>query len=166
MKPPMHAIDLGRMDYGACLQMQRELVEARKQSEIPDTLLLVEHEPVITLGRRRTAAANVVAAGDIPIVEVERGGDVTFHGPGQIVGYPIFRLEEHERDLHQGARRDGDIAVSRQLGLEDGKIAAGRRNAVCAFLDQPCSGLKKGIEYIDAALFDHSMRRRTWDDSV
>ena len=72
---------------------------ARQRDEIPDTLILVEHPHVITLGRG-THNENVLAPGDIPIFEIERGGDVTYHGPGQLVGYPIFLLREDERDLH------------------------------------------------------------------
>ena len=79
--------------------MQRELVAARQRDEVPDTLLFVEHPHVITLGRG-THRENLVAVGDIPTFEIERGGDVTYHGPGQLVGYPIFLLRADEHDLH------------------------------------------------------------------
>lgn len=79
--------------------MQRELVAARQRDEVPDTLLFVEHPHVITLGRG-THRENLVAVGDIPTFEIERGGDVTYHGPGQLVGYPIFLLRPDEHDLH------------------------------------------------------------------
>jgi lipoate-protein ligase B len=92
-------IDLGTRDYAEVWGMQRELVAARQRDEVPDTLLFVEHPHVITLGRG-THRENLVAVGDIPTFEIERGGDVTYHGPGQLVGYPIFLLRNDEHDLH------------------------------------------------------------------
>lgn len=111
--------DLGTVPYADALALQQRLVDERIADLIPDTLLLLEHPPVITLGRRRGAAGNVVAAGDTPVVEVERGGDATWHGPGQLVGYPIFKLAERERDLHRVLRRleDAAIEVLAALGL-------------------------------------------------
>src|SRR5262245_44725923 len=97
---PGRVVDLSRREYGEVWKLQLELVAARQRGEIADTLVLVEHPDVITLGRRQSAPANVVAAGDIPVFEIERGGDVTYHGPGQLVGYPILLLDEGERDLH------------------------------------------------------------------
>jgi lipoate-protein ligase B len=96
---PAQLLDLGTREYGAVWELQRELVGKRQRDEIPDTLILVEHPHVITLGRG-THAENVLAPGDTPIFEIERGGDVTYHGPGQLVGYPIFLLRQPERDLH------------------------------------------------------------------
>jgi len=83
--------------------MQRELVAARQRDEVPDTLILVEHPHVITLGRG-SHRENLLAIGDVPTFEIERGGDVTYHGPGQLVGYPIFLLRSDERDLHRYLR--------------------------------------------------------------
>ena len=79
---------------------------------------------MITLGRRQSATANVLAPGDIPMFEIERGGDVTYHGPGQLVGYPIFKLDGDERDLHAYLRslEEALIGVCADVGL------AGRRN--------------------------------------
>jgi lipoyl(octanoyl) transferase len=101
------------------LTLQRALVERRQREEIPDTLLLVEHPPVITVGRRTGSAANVLRP-EFPIVEIERGGDVTYHGPGQLVGYPILALREHERDLHAYLRalEEGLITLARELGID------------------------------------------------
>lgn len=76
---------------------------ARQAGTVPDTLLLVEHPDVITLGRS-ARPDNVLAAGNIPVFAIERGGDVTYHGPGQIVAYPIVQLHEEERDLHRYLR--------------------------------------------------------------
>lgn len=92
-------IDLGTRDYGEVWALQREMVAARQRDEVPDTLLFVEHPHVITLGRG-THRENLVAVGDTPTFEIERGGDVTYHGPGQLVGYPIFLLRADEHDLH------------------------------------------------------------------
>ncbi len=98
------------MDYTEVRSLQLQLVSQRQRGESStcgesrDVLLLVEHPHVITLGRGKQAQANVLAAADVPVVSIERGGDVTYHGPGQLVGYPIFLLREHERDLHQFLR--------------------------------------------------------------
>ena len=92
-------LDLGRREFGEVWALQKELVGKRQRDEIPDTLVLVEHPHVITLGRG-THRENVLAPGDMPLFEIERGGDVTYHGPGQLVGYPIFLLRQPERDLH------------------------------------------------------------------
>ena len=90
-------LQLGTIDYATGLRLQQQLVDLRKQEKIGDVLLLLEHTPVITLGRN-AKASNVVASPDflqqrgVELFESDRGGDVTFHGPGQIVGYPIFDL--------------------------------------------------------------------------
>lgn len=81
-------------------RLQQEVLAARIAGALPDVVLLLEHQPVITLGRKRDAAASVLDAGDVPVVSVERGGDATWHGPGQLVAYPILRLEGRRADLH------------------------------------------------------------------
>jgi lipoyl(octanoyl) transferase len=88
---------LGQVDYGTALQLQKTLVELRKQDRISDVLLLLQHPPVITLGRNSSqknllASADVLKRRGVELFESNRGGDVTFHGPGQLVGYPIFDL--------------------------------------------------------------------------
>jgi lipoyl(octanoyl) transferase len=103
--------NLGRLGYPEAHRLQQEVLAARIRGDGPDTLLIMEHEPVYTLGRRRTSAANVLDPGDVPIVEVERGGDVTFHGPGQLVCYPILALEGRRRDLHDHLRRLEEAAI-------------------------------------------------------
>jgi lipoate-protein ligase B len=122
---PARVLNLGRREYGATLELQRQLVAARQNDEIPDTLVLVEHPDVITRGRG-THLENLLATGDVPVFEIERGGDVTYHGPGQLVGYPIFLLREGERDLHRYLRNleEGMIRGLSELGL-----SAGRRPA-------------------------------------
>lgn len=90
-------VQLGTVDYATGLRLQHQLIALRKEEKIGDVLLLLEHKPVITLGRN-AKAANVVASAErlqqrgVELFECDRGGDVTFHGPGQIVGYPIFDL--------------------------------------------------------------------------
>jgi lipoate-protein ligase B len=88
------------MDYLAAIERMQQVLDDRIHDRCEDTLILVEHPPVFTLGRERAATSNVLAAGDVPVIPVHRGGDVTFHGPGQLVGYPILQLPEHRHDLH------------------------------------------------------------------
>jgi lipoyl(octanoyl) transferase len=98
-------IQLGTIDYATGLRLQQRLVDLRKEGSIGDVLLLLEHTPVITLGRN-AKAANILAPSElltqrgVEVFESDRGGDVTFHGPGQLVGYPIF-------DLHGFPSSDG-----------------------------------------------------------
>ncbi len=104
MSTPWRILDLGTADYREVWAKQLELVEARQVGNAPDTLIVVEHPHVFTLGRRRDSQQNVLAPGDVPVIEIERGGDVTYHGPGQLVAYPIVFLDGDERDLHQFLR--------------------------------------------------------------
>ena len=103
-------VQLGTVDYATGLRLQQQLVGLRKEEKIGDVLFLLEHSPVITLGRN-AKAANVVASPEllaqrgVEPFECDRGGDVTFHGPGQIVGYPIF-------DLRGFATPDGSARLS------------------------------------------------------
>jgi lipoyl(octanoyl) transferase len=106
--------------------LQQDLVAERQAETIPDTLVLVEHPDTITMGRS-ARPDNVVDAGGIPVYSIERGGDVTYHGPGQLVAYPVFLLRESERDLHRYLRgleeailrtlADFHIAGTRRPGL-------------------------------------------------
>src|SRR5262249_36130954 len=98
MLPPLRVLDLGVTSFRDAYDQQLALVEQRKGGDGVDTLILVEHPHVITVGRRRTALANVVAPGDVEVVEIERGGDVTYHGPGQLVAYPVVLLREDDRE--------------------------------------------------------------------
>lgn len=117
---PWSVVDLGRTSYRDAWARQLALVEARQKGEAPDTLLLVEHEHVFTLGRRREAEGNVLDAGDVEVIGIERGGDVTYHGPGQLVAYPIVLLREGpERDLHAYLRNleEAVIRTCARFGL-------------------------------------------------
>lgn len=131
MSAELAVVGLGRMPYGEALALQRELAGRRiDRSLAHDLLLLVEHPPVITLGRG-SQAENVVApkefleARGVELHEVERGGDVTYHGPGQLVGYPIYDLAEHRPDLHWFLR---SIEESLMVALSHLGIAAEQRS--------------------------------------
>jgi lipoyl(octanoyl) transferase len=96
--------DLGRIGYAEAFAVQRETAEQRKRGEVPDQFLLVEHPHVITLGRNGhlenlLASDEVLRRSGIAFHETDRGGDITYHGPGQIVGYPILNLREWKRDV-------------------------------------------------------------------
>jgi lipoyl(octanoyl) transferase len=113
-------VDLGTANYRDAWARQLELVEQRQHDTVPDTLLLVEHDHVFTLGRRREAEGNVLDAGDVEVIGIERGGDVTYHGPGQLVAYPIVLLREGtERDLHKYLRNleEAVIRTCARFGL-------------------------------------------------
>ena len=114
---------LGTIGYQEALDLQAALVEDRKQGRIPDQLLLLEHPPVITLGVRtrsdRThvlATPAALAAQGVALFETGRGGDVTYHGPGQLVGYPIIHLTADRRDVHRYVR-DLEEVLIRAVGV-------------------------------------------------
>src|SRR6516162_8485694 len=95
---------LGRVAYGTALQLQHTLQEMRKQGRIENTLLLLEHLPVITLGRNSRvdnvlASPEFLAQRGVELFEIDRGGDVTFHGPGQLIAYPIFDLRSFNPNI-------------------------------------------------------------------
>jgi lipoyl(octanoyl) transferase len=117
--PDWSVVDLGIESFRETWARQLALVEQRQRGEAPDTLLLVEHPHVFTLGRRREAEANVLMPGDVEVIGIERGGDATYHGPGQIVGYPIVLLGDGERDLHRYLRNleEAVIATCARFGL-------------------------------------------------
>ncbi len=129
---------LGLVDYASALELQNAAVAARMRDEIGDTLILLEHQPVYTLGRGADASYIIERPEEVPIYRVGRGGQVTFHGPGQLVGYPIVKLTGVRRDVSrylrkleqaliealghygiEGVRRDGMTGVwagSRKIG--------------------------------------------------
>lgn len=107
---------LGRRPYGEVLEMQRALAAERIAGGRPDTLLLVEHDPVVTLGRSTKRehlllSEKALADRGVELFDIERGGDVTFHGPGQLVGYPIFDLQQHKQDLHWYLRQIEQVLI-------------------------------------------------------
>lgn len=117
------------MDYRDAWDLQRDIVDERADGRIPDTLLLLSHPPVVTLGRGGSPAHVVATAEElaerrVEFVQTDRGGDVTFHGPGQIVGYPIVDLSRRGRDLHR-YMRDVEETLIRALegfGIEADRI--------------------------------------------
>jgi lipoyl(octanoyl) transferase len=115
--------DLGLVDYADALDLQSTLVEQRRAGDIGDTLLLLEHPPVITRGvRNRASTANLRASSEeltrqgVQMYETGRGGDITYHGPGQLVGYPILDLRPNRCDVHQYVR-DLEEVLIRTVGV-------------------------------------------------
>jgi lipoate-protein ligase B len=105
----LHVRRLGRTKYEDAHRLQEELVEARIEDRIRDTLLLTEHEAVITLGRG--SSRGDVQGVSLPVFETERGGEATYHGPGQVVAYPIIKLSDARRDLHRYMRDLEEVVI-------------------------------------------------------
>lgn len=122
-------VHLGRVDYEAAWALQRALADDRRAGQLPDLLLLVEHPPTFTIGRGGSRAhllagpAELAALG-AQVVEVDRGGDITYHGPGQLVGYPILDLLARGRDVHRYLRllEEALIRALADLGLAAGRL--------------------------------------------
>jgi lipoyl(octanoyl) transferase len=121
---------LGTVDYAEGLRLQAQRIAQRKAAEIPDTLLLLEHPHVYTLGRNARRENLLIseerlAALGAQLFETNRGGDITYHGPGQLVGYPIFDLTKHRRDIAWFMRslEEVFIRVAREFGIEAGRLA-------------------------------------------
>jgi len=144
-------IQLGTITYAEGLRLQQKLVELRKAAQIGDVLLLLEHTPVITLGRN-AKAANVLlppeqlAARGVEVFECDRGGDVTFHGPGQIVGYPILDLRGFERSQVSGLRSQEDSSQFSVLSSQEG---ASRLSALGARETQDARSTRKTLGVVD-----------------
>jgi lipoyl(octanoyl) transferase len=123
----------GTLPYEEALAWQRDLAAARIAGRLDrDTLLLVEHPPVLTRGRA-AHTEHILHADGIDVVDVERGGDVTFHGPGQLVGYPILDLTRHRRDLHWYLRALERVLIEALAPL--GLCAAGRSGYTGVWID-------------------------------
>jgi lipoyl(octanoyl) transferase len=142
MNPHLLVRDLGRSSYADVLELQRRLCRQRISGEISeDILLLVEHEPVVTLGRGLRPGSLPLSRRELEekglqVFDVERGGDVTFHGPGQLVGYPIIDLRKHREDLHWYLRR-------LEAGLIDGLARIGIEASTTAGLTGVWTGGRK-----------------------
>ena len=119
----LFVVDLGSMAYGEALELQRAVAHARIAGQVTDdVLLVVEHPPVVTLGRgskprHLVASQGQLLARGVELFEVERGGDITFHGPGQLVGYPIIDLKRHRRDLHWYLRQVEETLIQAMAGF-------------------------------------------------
>src|ERR1700680_1659300 len=121
--------DLGILSYADALAIQKDLVEQRKQNLIPDQLLMVEHPQVITLGRNGhaenlLASEEILARAGIDYQRTDRGGDITYHGPGQIVGYPILDLREWKRDVVAYVRAIEQVIMDAlaEFGIQAGRL--------------------------------------------
>jgi lipoyl(octanoyl) transferase len=128
---PLHIRRLGVVPYGDALALQRELVEERRRGEVSDVLLLVEHPAVLTLGVRGDGGRSHILATDealeargIDVFEAGRGGDVTYHGPGQLVGYPILDLNPDRRDVHRYVRDLEEVLIraAADFGVTAGRV--------------------------------------------
>jgi lipoate-protein ligase B len=120
--PILEVRRLGTTRYEDAHALQQALVEARAQGRVPDTLLFTEHEPVVTLGRG--SPERDAAGSGLRVVETERGGEATWHGPGQLVGYPILFLPESRRDLHVYLRELEEVVIRalRDFGVTGARV--------------------------------------------
>jgi len=130
-RPEVEVRRLGRVPYADALALQRELVEERRAGRVGDLLLLVEHPHVLTLGVRGDggrshilASAEALASRSVEVHETGRGGDITYHGPGQLVGYPIIDLKPDRCDVHRYVRdlEEVLIRVAADYNLEAGRV--------------------------------------------
>jgi lipoate-protein ligase B len=159
MPRTVNVVNLGLKDYQQSYKIQKEFVKKRQEGKITDTLIFVEHPPVFTIGRNGSRK-NILASSErlkkekIKIYEIDRGGDITYHGPGQIVGYPIIDLRKYGKDIHIYLRTLEEILIKM---LEHFSISAERikgmtgvwinpvRNNPHFLLSQESSGDDSGI---------------------
>jgi lipoyl(octanoyl) transferase len=123
-------VDLGIVEYGAAWDLQRRLVAARKAGDVPDVVLLCEHPHVITLGRNGKlhnlrASGEVLRQMGVSFFDTDRGGDITYHGPGQLVGYPILNLAEIRRDVgwYMRGLEEAMIRATSEFGVTSRRVA-------------------------------------------
>lgn len=145
---PLVVRRLGRVAYDEALELQRRLTEDRRAGRIPDTLLLLEHPHVLTLGVRRGGGRhNILATPErladigVTVFEAGRGGDVTYHGPGQLVGYPIIDLRPDRQDVHRYVRDIEDVII--RVCAEFGFAAERLPGFSGAWVNHPVRGLEK-----------------------
>jgi lipoate-protein ligase B len=131
MSSKLLRIDKGLTKYDKCWAFQKKLVDLRYKNKIPDCLILTEHEPVITIGRgtdkkNLLVTPNELKARNIDLAEIERGGDITFHGLEQVILYPIINLTNHGRDVHLFLRKLEDVVIAslKEMGLEGSRKEA------------------------------------------
>ncbi len=127
---PLEVRRLGVVPYAEALELQKRLVEERRAGHIPDTLLLLQHPHVLTVGVKKDGRSHILASTErlealgVEVFDTGRGGDVTYHGPGQVVGYPILDLNPDRRDVHRYVRdiEEVMIRVCARHGVEAGRI--------------------------------------------
>src|ERR1700737_2972663 len=151
-------VNLGLVEYGAAWELQRRIVAARKAGAVPDVLLLCEHPHVITLGRNGKlgnllASDSVLRQMRVSFFETDRGGDITYHGPGQLVGYPILNLGDIRRDIawYMRSLEEAMIRATSEFGIPSRRVAG--RTGV--WVDVPT---KQGDEEKLAAIGVHLSR--------
>ena len=119
MRAPAYLLDLGRVPYLEAWELQRSLAARVTAGELPDTIVLLEHPPVVTLGRRTDEGELHIPAGaEVEVVETDRGGKSTYHGPGQLVAYPILDLNRHGRDVKKYCRDLEEALIQSLAGFE------------------------------------------------
>lgn len=165
---------LGIVPYADALALQHRLVDARKAGQGEDTLLLLEHPPVFTLGRNATeehilAAPEFLDELGIEVHRVERGGDVTYHGPGQLVGYPILDLRQHRKDVGWYVRSLEDVLIKtlESFGIEAhraGMDASGKRDPklVGVWIDNPTDDPLERQIHPEAKIAQIGARIESW----
>jgi len=126
---PGYCLEIGIEEYGKVFELQKKLNQARRNGTIPDTVILLEHHPCLTIGKKGgfdhiLVSDRFLDQEGIKVYETDRGGDITYHGPGQLVCYPIFDLNGFGRDVHLYARRMEETLIRT---LESFDIAAGRK---------------------------------------
>lgn len=171
---PVSLLNLDRVPYADALALQHRLVGARKQGEGEDTLILLEHPPVVTLGRN-AAESHVLASPQflsdlgIEVHRVERGGDVTYHGPGQLVGYPILDLQHYRKDVGWYVRSLEDVLIQtlHGYGLEAhraGLDANGKRDPklVGVWIENPTDDESEKRIFPEAKIAQIGARIESW----
>jgi lipoyl(octanoyl) transferase len=139
--PPLRVLNLGTLTYDEALRRQRAINLAVSRDETPDTLLLLEHPPVITVSHRRGADRHILASPiqrrrlGITVADTDRGGDVTYHGPGQLVAYPILRLDRHGLNLARYMRLLEDVVIHAVAAF--GVAARREAGATGVWVDRP-----------------------------
>ena len=133
-------LDVGRLEYAEAHALQKRLVDQRANGESPDVLLLLEHDHVVTKGRGTHSENLLLVPKTVPVVEVERGGDVTYHGPGQLVGYPILKLPGDPPDVKGHLRRIEEFLIRT---LFDFGLAATRREKMTGVWVETGDGWRK-----------------------
>ncbi len=136
----LEVIDFGLSDYTLMWEHQKKTLQQRIDGNIPDTLLMGEHPAVITKGRGTQEGNLLVTSPDIPIVAIERGGDITYHAPGQLVVYPIIQLPDDRRDLHRYLRDLEDVLMR---VVADFGITGQRNDGYSGVWTETSHGLKK-----------------------